>query len=140
MVSRALPLLYASQMAGLSGADAPADADDVIRSAVESVLARQSEDGAIGLWRIGDGQASPWLGAYATDFLMRASEAGYSVPRAALTRALDALVPVGRGDLWQAYGYDSDVPDQALEPGYGRPSQSPQLGLCVLRPCPCGPG
>jgi len=112
MVSRALPLLYAGQMAGLSGADAPADAEDVIRRAVESVLARQSEDGAIGLWRIGDGQASPWLGAYATDFLMRASEAGYSVPRAALTRALDALVPVGRGDLWQAYGYDTDVPDQ----------------------------
>ena len=111
MISRALPLLYAGQMAGLSGADAPADADDIVRRAIESVLARQSEDGAIGLWRIGDGQASPWLGAYATDFLMRASEAGYSVPRAALTRALDALVPVARGDLWQAYGYDTDAPD-----------------------------
>ena len=110
-VSRALPLLYAGQMAGLSGADAPADADDIVRRAVESVLARQSEDGAIGLWRIGDGQASPWLGAYSTDFLMRAAEAGYSVPRAALTRALDALVPVARGDLWQAYGYDTSAPD-----------------------------
>lgn len=112
LVSRALPLLYAGQLAGLSGADAPADADDVVRRAIEAVLARQSEDGAIGLWRIGDGQASPWLGAYATDFLMRASQAGYSVPRAALARALDALVPVARGDLWQAYGYDSSAPDQ----------------------------
>jgi uncharacterized protein YfaS (alpha-2-macroglobulin family) len=111
MVSRALPLLYAGQMAGLSGADAPADADDVVRSALEAVLARQSADGSIGLWRIGDGSASPWLGAYATDFLMRASEAGYSVPRAALTRALDALAPVARGDLWQAYGYDTNAPD-----------------------------
>ncbi|MGP1275452.1 MAG: alpha-2-macroglobulin family protein [Caulobacterales bacterium] len=111
MVSRALPLLYAEQMSGLSGRDAPADADDVVRRAIESVLARQSEDGAFGLWRIGDGQASPWLGAYTTDFLMRAAEAGHSVPRAALTRALDALVPVARGDLWQAYGYDSSAPD-----------------------------
>lgn len=111
MISRALPLLYAGQLSGLSGADAPADAEDIVRRAVEAVLARQGEDGAIGLWRIGDGAASPWLGAYATDFLMRAAEAGYSVPRAALTRALDALVPVARGDLWQAYGYNSTTPD-----------------------------
>lgn len=111
LVSQAFPLLYAGQMAGLSGADTPADAGDTVRRAVESVLARQSADGAIGLWRIGDGAANPWLGAYSVDFLFRASEAGYSVPRAALTRALDALAPIARGDLWAAWGYDGSAPD-----------------------------
>lgn len=111
VVSQAFPLLYAGQMAGLSGADMPADAEDTVRRAVESVLARQSADGAIGLWRIGDGAARPWLGAYSADFLMRASEAGYAVPRAALARALDALAPVARGDLWAAWGYNGSAPD-----------------------------
>ncbi len=111
IVSRVMPLLYADQLSGLEGTDAPARADAEIRQTIETLLARQSEDGAIGLWRIGDQGADPWLGAYATDFLLRAREAGHAVPEAALERALAVLQPVARGELWRAYGYDTNTPD-----------------------------
>ena len=62
-----------------------------VQEAVNTLLNRQGADGAIGLWRTGDGLSSPWLGAYATDFLFRAKAAGYVVPDAALDKAYDAL-------------------------------------------------
>ena len=62
-----------------------------IQEAVSTLLNRQGADGAIGLWRTGDGLSSPWLGAYATDFLFRAKAAGFVVPDAALDKAYDAL-------------------------------------------------
>ncbi len=54
-----------------SCAQAPAALND----AVGQLLDRQSLDGAFGLWRVGDGEADPWLGAYATDFLIEAQGA-----------------------------------------------------------------
>ncbi|MCC5996363.1 MAG: alpha-2-macroglobulin family protein [Oceanicaulis sp.] len=110
-LSRAWPLLYAAQLAALASEDAPDGAAAEIRRTIEQLLSRQSADGAFGLWRIGDGQASPWLGAYAADFLTRAAQEGYSVPRAALERALSQLQPVARGDLWRAHGYNTSVPE-----------------------------
>lgn len=111
IVSRAMPLLYADQMASLAGSEAPSRARGEIAQTIQTVLARQSEDGAFGLWRIGDGRADPWLGAYITDFLARARAAGHPVPEAALERAYQALQPVARGDLWRAWGYLTDAPD-----------------------------
>ena len=108
LVSRVMPLVYAGQLAALSGDDAPDGAAGQVRGAVETVLSRQSADGAFGLWRIGDRQASPWIGAYTSDFLARAAEAGYPVPEAALNRALSALQPVSQGELWRS-GYDDDI-------------------------------
>lgn len=112
IASRALPLLYAENLAAVSGAgsdDAAASAKRQVQEAVDTLLNRQSPDGAIGLWREGDRNASPWLGAYATDFLYRAKEAGYVVPNAALSRAYTALSNVSQGEAWRVYGYDTDV-------------------------------
>lgn len=108
LVSRVMPLVYADQIAALADAQTPEGAASQVRSAIETILARQSADGAFGLWRIGDREASPWIGAYTTDFLVRAADAGYSVPPAALERALSSLQPVSQGELWRS-GYDDDI-------------------------------
>lgn len=113
-VSRVLPLLYAGQLAGLGAVTPPARAEEEIRAAIETLLARQDRDGAFGLWRVGDAGASPWLGAYLTDFLARAAEAGHSVPAAALERAYAALQPIAQGDRWRIMGYDTQVPEARL--------------------------
>ncbi|MCC5867794.1 MAG: alpha-2-macroglobulin family protein, partial [Gammaproteobacteria bacterium] len=68
LISRAFPLLYAGQLSALSEITPPAQAANTVREAIETLLSRQGGDGAFGLWRVGDGGASPWLGAYFTDF------------------------------------------------------------------------
>ncbi|WP_421788902.1 alpha-2-macroglobulin family protein [Hyphobacterium sp.] len=107
--SRAMPLLYADQMAALAGLDADEEIAVRVRDTVEVLLNRQSSDGAIGQWRMGDRYADGWLGAYATDFLARADDAGYQVPEAALERAYTVLGHIARGDFYRAGGYDTDI-------------------------------
>jgi uncharacterized protein YfaS (alpha-2-macroglobulin family) len=111
LTSRALPLLYAGEIAALADRQTSGRAAFVLQEAVTTILNRQSTDGTIGLWRIGDGYASPWLGAYAVDFLSRAKAAGYAVPDAALDRALSSLSRVADGDLSGGGGYDYFVAD-----------------------------
>ena len=108
-VSRAMPLIYAEQLVALGADGESADAKAKVQEAINRVLNRQSADGAFGLWREGDRNASPWLGAYTTDFLYRARDEGYSVPLEALERAYSALQNVASGDAWRTYGYDTDV-------------------------------
>ena len=109
-VSRAMPLLYSEQLVAMGAdEDAREPAGTQIQEAVTAVLNRQSSEGAFGLWREGDGNASPWLGAYTTDFVYRASEAGYEVPQASLDRAFESMRAVAQGDAWRAYGYDTNV-------------------------------
>jgi len=107
--SRALPLLYSEQLVSMGAKDANDDPKTKVQVAVNTLLNRQGADGAFGLWREGDGYASPWLGAYATDFIYRAKEAGYAVPDEALDRAYGALRQIATGDAWRVYGYDTDV-------------------------------
>ena len=57
---------------------------------VAAVLDRQRYDGGFGLWSA-DGEAEPWLSAYAMDFLLRARAAGASVPDAAMADGLKYL-------------------------------------------------
>jgi len=88
--SRALPLLYLSEVAEAAGLGG----DDAIRErvvkAIARVLSNQSSSGDFGLWSsYGDGDT--WLDAYVTDFLTRAREKGYQVPDLAFTTALDNL-------------------------------------------------
>ncbi|MFN4225403.1 MAG: alpha-2-macroglobulin family protein [Hyphomonas sp.] len=109
ITSRALPLLYSEQLVAMGARGARDNARDRVQTAVNTVLNRQGADGAFGLWREGDGYASPWLGAYAADFVYRAKQAGYSVPDEALTRAWGALRSVATGDAWRVYGYDTNV-------------------------------
>lgn len=107
--SRAMPLLYSEQLVAMGAKDSNDDPRMKVQVAVNTLLNRQSADGAFGLWREGDGYASPWLGAYVTDFIYRAKQAGYAVPDEALDRAYGALRTVATGDAWRVYGYDTDV-------------------------------
>lgn len=109
VISRAMPLLYADQLADLSGSDRVDEARSRVQDSIGALLSRQGADGTFGLWRVGDRGASPWLGVYAADFLARASAAGYTVPDAALERAYQTLVHIGDQELWRVNGYDRTV-------------------------------
>lgn len=108
ILSRAMPLLYADQMAALAGLARDGSARREVQDAVASVLNRQDSDGAFGLWRVGDQGANAWIGAYTVDFLARAQARGVPVPEAALNRAYDVMMHVARGDYWRAHGYRTD--------------------------------
>ncbi|MEL6857790.1 MAG: alpha-2-macroglobulin [Pseudomonadota bacterium] len=108
-ISRAMPLIYAEQLIEEGANGEEPVARDRVQVALSRVLNRQSDNGAFGLWRAGDGYASPWLGAYTTDFLYRAKEQGYEVPQAALDRAYSSLRTIAQGDAWRVYGYQTDV-------------------------------
>jgi hypothetical protein len=122
IVSRAMPLLYAGQIAQLAGRKAPGDLRNQVQEAVSTLLNRQGSDGAIGLWRIGDRAATPWIGAYAVDFLSRAKAAGYVVPDAALDSAYDALEEFTVRESSWSTGYAFDVSE-----GYNGPETSERL-------------
>jgi hypothetical protein len=109
ITSRAVPLLYSEALVAMGAKGSRDDARGKVQVAVNTVLNRQGADGTFGLWREGDGYATPWLGAYATDFVYRAKQAGYAVPDEALTRAYGALRNIASGDAWRVYGYDTDV-------------------------------
>ncbi len=87
--SRALPLLYLSEM------DAPTALleDRELRARVEDAISRllsyQSAQGSFGLWGVGGDNL--WLNAYVTDFLTRAREKDYAVPQIAMRIALQNL-------------------------------------------------
>ncbi len=83
LTSRGLPLAMLRQGAG-------ADRAGQLQTVTEAVLDRQRYDGAFGLWSSTD-DAQPWLTAYATDFLLRARDAGAAVPPSAITDALSWL-------------------------------------------------
>jgi hypothetical protein len=97
--SRALPLLYLSDLGGIDRADEAAALRARIEDAITRLVAYQSASGGFGLW--GPGQGDLWLDAYVTDFLTRAAEKGFSVPPVASRLALD--------NLQNALAYTTDV-------------------------------
>ncbi|HWE99202.1 MAG TPA: alpha-2-macroglobulin [Caulobacteraceae bacterium] len=105
LVSTSLPLLYAVGPGGRSsGAASPA-----LGANIETLLDREGVDGAFGLWRVGDAEAEPWLGAYAVDFLLEARNRGAAVPDDALARALSAMHILSRPDGFNGLGYATGV-------------------------------
>ena len=88
--SRALPLLYLSDLAKETQVELQPDADQRIRDAIDMLLTRQNSTGAFGLWGVGGGD-DVWLDAYVTDFLTRARERKFAVPDTAFRLALDRL-------------------------------------------------
>ena len=84
--SRVLALAAAPATATLT-ADARAVA---LGGAVASLLDKQRFDGAFSLWS-SDGEAEPWVSAYAAEALLRARAAGATVPEGALDAALADL-------------------------------------------------
>jgi uncharacterized protein YfaS (alpha-2-macroglobulin family) len=95
--SRALPLLYAEEVARLWRADpGPATAETLDR-AIGHIVELQRSDGSFGVWS-DTGDTVPWLDAYATDFLIRAKEHGKNVPDFAIESAVSWLHDYVRQD------------------------------------------
>ena len=89
ITSRALPLLYVSDLAKDAHLALDTRTDQRIRDAIEALLTRQDSNGSFGLWGVGGDDV--WLDAYVTDFLTRARERKVAVPDAAFKLALDRL-------------------------------------------------
>jgi len=104
--SRALPLLYYSDVARSLGLAPDEGIEARVTGAIDRILANQTGSGAFGLWRPANGDF--WLDAYVTDFLSRAREAGYAVPDRAFESALSNL----RNRV--AYAGDFDEGGEAL--------------------------
>ena len=107
-VSAAYPLLYATEFTGDAKVKSSSAA---LAQSVGRLLDRQTLDGAFGLWRVGDGEADAWLGAYATDFLIEAQKAGVPVPQTAIDRALGAMRQISRPEGWASVSYRLEYPD-----------------------------
>lgn len=86
IASKAMPLLYLSDLGITTPQDLPARID----TAIKAILVTQNSSGAFGLWQVDSG-GDMWLDAYITDFLTRARAKGYAVPDRALRSALDNL-------------------------------------------------
>jgi uncharacterized protein YfaS (alpha-2-macroglobulin family) len=87
--SRALPLLYANDVARAVGLAEDKDIQERLRLAVERLFEMQDSSGAFGIWGPADGDL--WLTSYVTDFLLRAKENRVAVDERGLHRALDRL-------------------------------------------------
>jgi uncharacterized protein YfaS (alpha-2-macroglobulin family) len=110
--SRALPLLYLSEMAAGTEAAAGLESQEELKKRVQDsifrVLNNQSSSGSFGLWSPGSGDL--WMDAYVTDFLTRAREKGYDVPQQAMLSALS--------NLQNALGYTTDVKERGNDIAY----------------------
>ncbi|MES1156853.1 MAG: alpha-2-macroglobulin [Alphaproteobacteria bacterium] len=109
LVSVAMPLLYYNTLASEAGRNVNSAITRRVQDTAQELLDRMGTDGAFGLWHAGDGQASPWLGAYVADFLTRARAQGVAVPQAAITQAYGALRSVARLNDNSSVGYQFDV-------------------------------
>jgi hypothetical protein len=87
--SRALPLLYANDVARSIGLAQDGQIADRLKGAVERLFDMQDTSGAFGIWGPADGDL--WLTSYVTDFLLRAKEARVPVDPRGLKLALDRL-------------------------------------------------
>ena len=100
--SRALPLLYLSDLPGDPKAEDAGEISNRVQKAIYRVLANQSSAGSFGLWNPGYGDL--WLDAYVTDFLTRAREKGFKVREKAMLAALE--------NLQNVLSYDQNVKDR----------------------------
>lgn len=109
LTSVAMPLLYYNTLASEANRTRDPRITRRVQDAATQLLDRQGPDGAFGLWSAGDGNASPWLGAYITDFLQRAQRAGVAVPRAPMQQAYAALRRVARLNDFGGVNYEFEV-------------------------------
>jgi len=97
--SRALPLLYLSDLDAPAELIATPDLAKRVDGAIERVLNFQSPSGSFGLW--GPGYGDLWLDSYVTDFLTRAREKGYTVPELGMRLAVQ--------NLQNTLAYENDI-------------------------------
>lgn len=79
--SRAMAFLFGTGRYPSEGSakDFPNDLKGEIEAAISRLTTLQRRDGSFGLWS-SSGRREKWLSAYATDFLVRAKDAGFRVP------------------------------------------------------------
>jgi len=106
--SRALPLLYMSELGKDAGIEDDPELAKRIQGAITRVLTYQSSNGSFGLWSPGSGDL--WLDAYVTDFLTRAREQKFDVPQEAFDQALR--------NLQNSLSYDNNVSEKGNEMAY----------------------
>ena len=107
--SRAYPLVYYNDMALLAQVKQDKNIKERVQEAAYKVLDMQTYGGSFGMWSSISGEADPYIGMFATDFLMQAKQAGYVIPEEGIDRALGwarkAAGTEGNGDLARAYGF-----------------------------------
>lgn len=108
--SRALPLLYLSEMAVQNGLADDAEVKKRVQDAIYRVLSFQASAGSFGLWGPDGAGSDLWLDSYVTDFLSRAREQGYDVPEKPLVQALE--------NLQNTLAYTTNVRDQGNQIAY----------------------
>ncbi len=88
--SRAYPMIYLPELAKRLSKNSMSrdEIDDLVRTGIFNILAKQSADGSFSMWHSG-GPAWRWGGLYATSFLLDADRLGYEVSKDALRSALD---------------------------------------------------
>jgi uncharacterized protein YfaS (alpha-2-macroglobulin family) len=109
LTSTTMPLLYANALAAAARQPNDPKLRARVQESVNRLLDRLGSDGAFGLWRAEDRAASPWLGAYVTDFLIRAKAAGYVVPQQPLDSALKGLRAAAKLDGFMPVSYETEV-------------------------------
>ncbi len=110
------PSLYTSaaqlKALGISG-----DSDEKRRAAIDVGISRllqmQLENGGFALWDR-EGPEEYWLTAYAMDFLVRASEQGYSVPVNAINKGNERLLRYLQEPGLMTVRYSDDARGQPL--------------------------
>jgi len=95
--SRAMPLLFFNDLAGMAGLPTDKALHDREQQAVDSVLDMQNFVGNFGMWGPGS-DADPWISAFALDFLMQAKAKNYVVPNDALRRGASWLRQTATSD------------------------------------------
>lgn len=108
--SRALPLLYLSEMAVQNGLADDAEVKKRVQDAIYRVLSFQASAGSFGLWGPDGAGNDLWLDAYVSDFLSRAREQGYDVPEQPLVQSLE--------NLQNMLAYTTNVRDQGNQIAY----------------------
>ncbi|HHI81513.1 MAG TPA: hypothetical protein ENJ99_00005, partial [Rhizobiales bacterium] len=106
--SRALPLLYLSEVATAAGLGDDAEIKKRVQGAIRRVSGFQAASGSFGMW--GPGSDNLWLDSYVTDFLTRAREKGFAVSDEVLTLALD--------NLQNSLSYDDNISTKGNEIAY----------------------
>jgi uncharacterized protein YfaS (alpha-2-macroglobulin family) len=98
LTSRAMPLLYANQLAERFAYPIDPNLPDRVQAAIDLILQKQRGEGSFGLWSDAS-DPEPWLSAYAMDFLGRAREKGFAVSDYFYKKGLDWLTDeVKHGD------------------------------------------
>ncbi len=107
--SRAFPLVYYNDMALLANLKQDKSIKDRVQDAAYRILDMQTYGGSFGMWSSISGEADPYIGMFATDFLMQAKGNGYVIPEEGIERALGwarkASGTESNTDLARAYGF-----------------------------------